>query len=61
LGCRDVSRPDRGDTIAEHFVGVQINTQDKNAKPIIERYRQVWIPDVRVLDPDGLEYDSWNG
>lgn len=31
------------DTIAEHFVGAQVNTQEKASKPIVERYRQVWI------------------
>jgi hypothetical protein len=49
------------DTIAEHFIGVQIDTQDEANRPIIERYRQVWTPDLRVLDPDGFEYYAWNG
>jgi hypothetical protein len=49
------------DTIATYFVGVQIPTQEPAATPIIERYRQVWTPDLRVLGPDGFEYYSWNG
>ncbi len=49
------------DTVAEHFVGAQVNTQEKASKPVVERYRQVWTPDIRVLDPDGFEYYRWNG
>ncbi|MGH3924265.1 MAG: thioredoxin fold domain-containing protein, partial [Pseudonocardiaceae bacterium] len=49
------------DTVAEYFVGAQVNTQEKAGKPIVERYRQVWTPDIRVLDPDGFEYYHWSG
>jgi hypothetical protein len=48
-------------TINERFVPVQVNTQEESAKPIIERFRQIWTPDLRVLGPDGFEYYRWNG
>lgn len=49
------------DTINERFVPVQINTQEEAGHPVVKRYRQVWTPDLRVLDPDGFEYYRWNG
>ena len=50
-----------GETISQRFIAVQINTQDGSGAEIIDRYRQVWTPDLRVLGSDGFEYDSWNG
>ncbi|MGH2447430.1 MAG: thioredoxin family protein [Chloroflexota bacterium] len=47
--------------IHDHFVPVQINTQDDNNKKVIDTYRQAWTPDVRVLGHDGFDYDHWNG
>ena len=49
------------DTINERFAPVQVNTQKESAQPVIERYRQAWTPDVRVLAPDGYELYRWNG
>jgi tetratricopeptide (TPR) repeat protein len=49
------------DAIHERFAPVQINTQEESARPLIERYRQAWTPDVRVLAPDGYEMYRWNG
>jgi hypothetical protein len=49
------------DTINERFAPVQVNTQEEAAQPVIERYRQTWTPDVRVLAPDGYELYRWNG
>lgn len=49
------------DTINQRFVPLQVNTQEDWGKPIVERFRQVWTPDLRVLGPDGFEYSSWNG
>jgi hypothetical protein len=48
-------------TITVHCVPVQINTQDGSGADIVERYRQVWTPDVRVLAADGFELYRWNG
>ena len=48
-------------TINNSYVAFQINTKEAEAKPIVERFRQVWTPDVRMLDADGFEYYRWNG
>jgi hypothetical protein len=50
-----------GSTIEAHFVPVQVNTQDGSAAEVVARFRQVWTPDLRVLDADGFEYHRWNG
>ena len=49
------------DTINDNFVPVQVNTQDGSGASLVERYRQVWTPDLRVLDTDGFELYRWNG
>jgi ribosome modulation factor len=48
-------------TISENFVPVQIDTTEEASAPLVERFRQIWTPDLRVLDPDGFEYDAWQG
>lgn len=48
-------------TIDKSYVPLQINTKKAAAKPVVERFRQVWTPDVRILDADGFEYYRWNG
>jgi len=48
-------------TINNSYVALQINTKEGYAKPVVERYRQVWTPDLRILDRDGFEYYRWNG
>ena len=48
-------------TINNSYIALQINTKESAAKPIVERYRQVWTPDLRMLDADGFEYYRWNG
>lgn len=65
-GCQALERvtfpePAVAGTINNSYVPLQINTKESAAKPIVERYRQVWTPDVRVLDADGFEYYRWNG
>ena len=49
------------DTINQRFVPLQVNTTEAASKPLVERYRQVWTPDVRVLGADGFEFYRWNG
>lgn len=49
------------DTINERFVPIQVNTQEESSRSVVERYRQVWTPDLRVLGSDGYEYYHWNG
>ena len=48
-------------TLNTRFIPVQVNTQEDAGKSIVERYRQVWTPDIRVLGPDGFDYASWTG
>ena len=48
-------------TINQHLVPLQINTQQEAGTPVIERYRQIWTPDIRILGADGFEYYCWNG
>lgn len=58
-----VTYPDAevADTINQDFVPVQINTQEDANKHVIERFRQIWTPDIRVLGSDGFDYYHWNG
>ncbi len=48
-------------TINNLYIPLQINTKESSAKPIVERFRQVWTPDVRILDASGFDYYRWNG
>jgi hypothetical protein len=36
------------------------NTVESN-QPVLDRYRHVWTPDLRILDTDGTELYRWNG
>ena len=36
------------------------NTVEAN-QPVLDRFRHVWTPDLRVLDVDGTELYRWNG
>lgn len=49
------------DAIHGHFVPVHVDTHDESSQPIIQRFRQAWTPDLRILGSDGFEYDRWNG
>ena len=40
---------------------MQIDTSDEANAPLVQHFRQIWTPDLRVLDPDGFEYDAWQG
>lgn len=65
-GCQALERvtfpePAVVGTINNSYVALQINTKETEAKPIVERFRQVWTPDVRMLEADGFEYYRWNG
>lgn len=66
VGCQALERvtfpePAVAGTINNTYVALKINTKESSAKPVVERYRQVWTPDVRILDADGFEYYRWNG
>ncbi len=57
--------PDQGvvHAVGEFFEPVQIDTQDGSDETAatVARFRQVWTPDLRVLDGDGVELYRWNG
>ena len=48
--------------VSKYFVPVQINTQDgtEDTREVVRRFRQVWTPDLRILDGD-VELYRWNG
>ena len=49
------------DTITARFVPVQINTQEATGQPLVQRFAQVWTPDLRVVSPAGVDLYRWNG
>ena len=49
------------ETITARFVPVQINTQEAVGHPLVQRFYQVWTPDLRVVSPDGVDLYHWNG
>jgi hypothetical protein len=49
------------DVIASATVPVQINNSIPESKPLLERFRHIWTPDLRVLDDTGMELYRWNG
>ena len=60
-GAVTYPEPTVAETVTQRFVPVQVNVQEEAAGPLIERYRQFWTPDVRLLGSDGFEYYRWNG
>ena len=48
-------------TINTHFVAVQVDTTNDANLPIVERFRQIWTPDLRILAADGYELDAFQG
>jgi thioredoxin-related protein len=49
------------EAIAQRFVPCQIDTLDEANAGLVKKFRQAWTPDLRVLDPDGVELYRWNG
>ena len=47
------SDPQVIDTINARFVPMQINTQEAAGLPLVQRFYQVWTPDLRVVAPEG--------
>lgn len=48
-------------TINQLVIPVQINVTEATAQPILQKYRQYWTPDLRILGPDGFSYAHWMG
>jgi hypothetical protein len=42
-------------------VPIQIDNTVEANQLVLDRYRHVWTPDLRVLDVDGTELYRWNG
>jgi hypothetical protein len=53
--------PSVAEAVTRYCVPVQVNTLEEASKPTIERFRQVWTPDLRILDAGGLELSRWQG
>jgi hypothetical protein len=54
------------DTAVAEMIGrltapVQVDNTSDSSKQLLERYRHVWTPDLRVLDAAGEELYRWNG
>ena len=49
------SDPQVIDTINARFVPMQINTQEAAGLPLVQRFYQVWTPDLRVVSPEGVD------
>jgi TolA-binding protein len=47
--------------IEQRFIPIQVNTTLDSSKPTVEKFRQAWTPDLRVLATDGFELYRWNG
>jgi hypothetical protein len=61
LGTVTYPEPAVADTISQRFVPLQVDATQASAKPLIDRFRQFWTPDLRVLASDGFELYRWNG
>src|SRR5919202_2211168 len=42
--------------VQRDFAPVHINVLQDSAKPLIERFRQIWTPDIRILVGEGEAY-----
>ena len=61
LGAVTYPEPSVADAISERFVPLQVNVLDEASRPLIERFRQFWTPDLRILAADAFELYRWNG
>lgn len=42
-------------------VPLQLDNTADASQAVLDRYRHVWTPDLRILDTDGTELYRWNG
>jgi hypothetical protein len=61
LGTVTYSEPAVVEAIDQRFIPFQVNVTEPSSQTLIERFHQIWTPDLRVLGADGYEYDRWNG
>src|SRR5712692_1558662 len=50
-----------GEAIDAFCVPLKLNITDPAAEPILQQYRHVWTPDLRILEASGSELYRWNG
>ena len=50
-----------GEAIERYCIPLQFDNTTAAAEPVIEKYRHIWTPDLRILEPDGNELYRWNG
>jgi tetratricopeptide (TPR) repeat protein len=49
------------DAIAAHCVPLQIDNTQPGAETLLQKYRHIWTPDLRILEADGNELYRWGG
>jgi hypothetical protein len=49
------------DIVNEYCCPVQVDNTLDESKPLVERFRHIWTPDLRILDGSGYELYRWNG
>jgi len=49
------------DAISAHCVPLQIDNSQPAAEPLLQKYRHIWTPDLRILEANGNELYRWNG
>ncbi len=49
------------EAINAHCIPIQIDVTDSAAEPMLQKFRHIWTPDLRVLEADGNELYRWNG
>lgn len=49
------------DAVDAFCVPLKLNIAEPSAEPTVQRYRHVWTPDLRILEPSGDELYRWNG
>ena len=49
------------DAVNAFCIPVKLDITEAAAAPILQRYRHIWTPDLRLLDTDGTELYRWDG
>jgi hypothetical protein len=49
------------DAVETFCIPLQINNAEPGAEQHLRRYRHIWTPDLRILEPDGNELYRWSG
>ncbi|HXP92531.1 MAG TPA: hypothetical protein VN905_03615 [Candidatus Binatia bacterium] len=49
------------EAVEQYCVPLQIDNTEASAEALLEKYRHIWTPDLRILESDGNELYRWNG